>query len=69
MIGYHEVKRFHVAVRWGAQGFSLKLTDGATRNVRRALAKAGEGSTYTFDYDTQECVIYMPDLSEATEAL
>lgn len=55
-----EVKRFHVAVRRGSQGLSLKLTDGSTRKVERALEKAGENSWYAFDYMTQECVIYVP---------
>jgi hypothetical protein len=58
VIGQKEVKRFRVGVRRGSQGFSLKITDGGTRRINRALAKAGEGATYRFDYDTQEAVIY-----------
>jgi hypothetical protein len=53
-----EVKRFHVAVRIGGQGFCLKVTDGGTRRIWRELAKAGTGSFYEFDYNTQEAVIY-----------
>jgi len=53
-----EVRRFHVAVRMGGQGLSLKVTDGGTRRIRAAVAKAGEGAYYTFDYDTQEAVIW-----------
>lgn len=49
-----EVKRFHVGV------FALKLTDGATRKVRAAVEKAGEGASYEFDYSTQEAVITVP---------
>ncbi len=55
-----EVKRFHVGVRMGSQGFSLKVTDGGTRRIRRAVAKAGEGAYYQFDYMTQEAVIMAP---------
>lgn len=54
-----EVKRFYVAVRMGTQGFSLKITDGAKRNIDRALAKY-EDSWYDFDYSTQEAVIFVP---------
>ena len=61
-----EVKRFHVAVRMGSQGMSLKLTDGSSRKVRAAVAKAKEAygdAWYEFDYDMQEAVIYAPDKS------
>jgi hypothetical protein len=58
---YKEVKRFYVAVRRGSSGMSLKLTDGASRKVRAAVEKAGEGATYEFDYSTQEAVIVVPD--------
>jgi hypothetical protein len=57
VITLEEFKRFHVAVRIASQRMSYKLTDGATRNVRKACAAAGEGSTYYFDYGTQEAVI------------
>jgi hypothetical protein len=53
-----EVKRFHIGVRLGSQGFIVKLTDGATRRVWKEIAKAGEGSFCRFDYGTQEAVIY-----------
>jgi hypothetical protein len=53
-----EVRRFHVAVRRGSQGLSLKLTDGATRRVHAACAKAGDGAWYSFDYATQEAVVW-----------
>jgi hypothetical protein len=58
---FREVKRFYVAIRPGAQGFTIKLTDGATRKVNRALANAGDGATHEFDYLTQEAVILVPD--------
>lgn len=55
-----EVKRFRIALRMGAQGFKLKLTDGSTNKVRRACEKYGEDSWYEFDYDNQEAVIFVP---------
>lgn len=55
-----EVKRFHVAIRRGQQGMSLKVTDGGTRRIRAAVARAGEGAYYVFDYSTQEAVIMAP---------
>lgn len=55
-----EVKRFHVGVRMGAQGLKLKVTDGGTRRIRAAVAKAGDDAWYEFDYGTQEAVIYVP---------
>src|SRR5262245_8279659 len=55
-----EVKRFRVGVRMGRQGFSLKVTDGGTRRIRAAVAKAGEGAYHSFDYETQEAVIMAP---------
>jgi hypothetical protein len=56
-----EVKRFHIATRIGAQGFFVKVTDGGTRRIRAAVAKAGEGAYHTFDYDTQQAVIWAPE--------
>ena len=41
-----EVKRFHVAVRLGSQGFSLKVSDGGSRRIRREVAKAGAGAFF-----------------------
>jgi len=56
-----EVKRFHVGVRMGAQGLSLKVTDGGTRRIRRECEKAGEDSWHEFDYGSYEnAVIYKP---------
>ena len=56
-----EVKRFYVAIRMGSQGLSMKCTDGATRKIRRACAKAGPDASYRFDYGTQEAVIEIPE--------
>ena len=58
---YKEVRRFKIAIRRGSQGMSLKLTDHSSQKVRNACAKAGEDSTYEFDYDSQEAVIFVPD--------
>lgn len=55
-----EVKRFYVAVRQGSQGMMLKVTDGGTRRIRSAVAKAGEHAWYEFDYATQHAVILKP---------
>ena len=55
-----EVKRFHVAIRMGAQGLKLKLTDASTDRVEKAVAKAGPGAYYAFDLYTQEAIIYAP---------
>ena len=55
-----EVKRFRVGVRWGSQGFMLKVTDGGTRRIWKEVSKAGEGAYYRFDYMTQEAVIMKP---------
>lgn len=57
-----EVDRFRVAVRMGAQGFMLKLTDASGRklNARKEKAHAKHNTTvfHEFDYNTQEAVIY-----------
>ncbi len=63
-----EVKRFHVAVRTGAQGMSLKVSDGGSRRIKKEVAKAGEEAWYEFDYDTQEAVVYVPDATETLQA-
>lgn len=55
-----EVDRFRVAVRMGAQGFTIKLTDSASEKLRKRLEKAGENARYRFDYGTQEAVIEVP---------
>ena len=56
-----EVKRFHVAVRRGANGFMLKCTDASSKKIRRAEEKAGPLAWHRFDYETQEAVIFVPD--------
>ena len=61
----HEVKRFHVATRMGDQGMSIKVTDGGTRQIHKACAKAtetyGRPASYEFDYDDEEnAVILVP---------
>jgi hypothetical protein len=61
VVKYVEVKRFRVGIRMGSQGLSVKVTDGGTRRIRAAVAKAGEGAFYSFDYSTQEAVIWKPD--------
>jgi len=49
-----EVKRFHVATRQGRQGMSITITDGGTRRIEAAVAKAeqehGKSAWYDFDY-------------------
>jgi hypothetical protein len=55
-----EVKRFHIGVRMGSQGLSLKVTDGSTRRIHAAVSKAGDGAWYEFDFDTQEAIIFAP---------
>lgn len=55
-----EVKRFHVALRRGSQGLTMKLTDASSARVIKATEKAGEGAYYVFDYETQEAVILAP---------
>ena len=56
-----EVRRFRIATRMGSQGFMIKLTDHSSQKVRDAVAKAGTGAHYVFDYETQEAVIMAPD--------
>lgn len=51
-----EVKRFHIAVR--RTGMALKLTDGSTRRVRKAVEAAGEAAWYEFD--GPDAVILVP---------
>jgi hypothetical protein len=54
-------KRFHVATRLGTQGLMVKVTDGGTRQIYRALAKYKD-SWYEFDYGSHEnVVIFVPD--------
>ena len=58
-----EIKRFHVAVRRGSQGFTLKLTDASTKRLRVAVAKISRDynkeAWYDFSYSTQEAVIFI----------
>ena len=65
---FKEVRRLPVSLRWGSQGFMLKLTDASTKKLRRALDKVGEETgqeaCYRFDYDTQEAVIEVPVWSD-----
>jgi len=67
-----EYKRFHVAVRMGDQGLSLKVTDSGSRRIRKEVAKAkeetGKDAWYEFDYGATEfnpqgknCVIMVED--------
>jgi hypothetical protein len=56
-----EVKRFHVAIRRGAQGMSFKCTQASSAKIDKAVEKAGEGAFYTFDYETQDAVIFAPE--------
>ncbi len=56
-----EVKRFHIAIRMGSQGMSIKVTDGSTNRIRKAVEKAGKGAYHVFDHSTQEAVIMAPE--------
>lgn len=59
-----ELKRFHVAVRRGSQGMSLKVSDGGSRRIRSEVDKARTrhgAAWHVFDYDTQEAVIMIED--------
>jgi len=55
-----EVRRFHVAVRMGANGLKIKLTDASGRKVRAACEKAGAEAWHEFDYDNQDAIIFVP---------
>lgn len=55
------VKRFHIGLRRGSQGLTIKLTDASSARLRRECDKAGENSWYEFDYDTQDALIFVPD--------
>lgn len=59
-----ELRRFRIGIRRGTQGLMWKVTDGGTRRIRAAVAKALEKygtAWYEFDYDTQEAVIMIAD--------
>jgi len=66
--GFKEVRRLRVAVRMGSQGWMLKLTDGSTDKLHKALDKikeeTGQEACYRFDYTTQEAVIEVPVWSD-----
>lgn len=51
------VTSFPVSNRRG-DALQFVLTDGSQRKLDRALAEAGEGAWYEFEYD--ECVIFKP---------
>lgn len=55
-----ELKRFHVAVRFGSQGMMLKVSDGGSRRIRREVVKAGDGAYHLFDYAEQSAIIMKP---------
>ncbi len=38
----------------------MKCTEASTRKIRKAVAAAGEGAWYEFDYAMQEAVIFVP---------
>jgi hypothetical protein len=58
-----EVDRLHVAIRRSGNGLMVKCTDGSTRRIRgrcmKAEMKYGDRVIYRFDYDTQDCVIFV----------
>lgn len=59
-----ELRRFHVALRRGGQGMTLKLTDASKAKLNKAMNWAHrrcKSAWYEFDYCTQEAVIYVPE--------
>lgn len=62
---WEEVARFHVAIRRGSQGLSLKCTDASSARIWKSTAywtkRRGVPASYHFDYDTQEAVIEVPE--------
>lgn len=58
---WKEVKRFHVAVRMGSQGLTVKVTDYGSKRIRKECEKAtdktGKESSYYFDYESHENVV------------
>jgi len=56
-----EVRRFHIAVRRGAQGFMLKCTSASSARIEREVRNAGPGAYYQFDHDSQDAVIFAPE--------
>jgi len=61
VVTYKEVEQFRVTIRRG--GLLFKCSDTSSRKIRDALARAGKGSVYHFDYETQRAVISVPDKS------
>ena len=63
MITSKEVKRFHVGVRPGSQGLSLKVTDGGSRRIRAEVAKAErvhkKSAWHVFDYEDHNNAVIM----------
>ncbi|MFH2074527.1 MAG: hypothetical protein ABIJ57_04145 [Pseudomonadota bacterium] len=57
---WQERKRFHVAIRRGTWGLSFKCTDASSRKIWAKCEKF-PGSSYRFDYATQEAVIEVPE--------
>ena len=58
------VRKFHIGLRMGAQGFKIKLTDASSRRVRNAVAKAQEKygeAWHEFDYEARDALILVPD--------
>lgn len=62
------VKRFHVGVRTGSQGLSLKVTDGGSRRIRKEVEKAGKGAYHVFDYGDYENAVIMASDKEISLA-
>lgn len=60
---WQERKRFHVAIRRNGNGLSFKCTDASSRKIWAACEKF-PGSSYRFDYATQEAVIEVPEWEE-----
>jgi hypothetical protein len=63
-----EARRFRVALRMGASGIRVKLTDASSRKLRAALDKLGPASWHEFDYATQEAICYVPSTATVTLA-
>ena len=61
VVSRKEVKRFRVAIRSGRNSLRFRITDGSQRKLDNALEKAGDGSSYEFDYSTQEAVVFAVD--------
>lgn len=54
------IKSFHVGTRMGSQGLKIKVTDGGTRKINRAIDKARlkyGHAWYEFDYGSYENVV------------